>query len=149
MATRSNVKPPQRYVPFDKALSLEQLEGQSWGEPKYDSYVVRTSHDLRKKPIGHLTDEELRLALSQEVGLSFTVPVAVERLRAASFRSGDFYRGDMLNSLLKLPDASWSERPYWRNEAANVARLALATMTPVIPSDVAETCRKFVATAGQ
>jgi hypothetical protein len=35
--------------------SLEQLDGRRWGEPEFDSYVVRTCHALRRKPIGKLT----------------------------------------------------------------------------------------------
>ncbi len=29
--------------------TLEQLDKQDWGEPEYDSYLVKTCHQLRKK----------------------------------------------------------------------------------------------------
>lgn len=91
--------------------SIDQLEGCSWGEPDYDSYVVRTVHALRTKPLCTLTDEELRLALRQQVGLPWVIELAVERLHEDIFRAGDFHPGDILAAALKLPAQTWREQP--------------------------------------
>jgi hypothetical protein len=92
-------------------LSLEALEKKDWGGPTYGSYVVRTAHALRKKPLRDLTDEELRLALSQQIGLPWIVELAVERLSEDRFRIGDFYRGDVLVACLRLPPSFWADQP--------------------------------------
>jgi hypothetical protein len=89
--------------------TLEQLDGKKWGEPTYDSYVVRTAHAVRRKPIGSLTDEELRLAIGQQVGLEWLVPLALERLSQDPFRSGDFYDGDLLANVARVPQGYWAE----------------------------------------
>jgi hypothetical protein len=45
--------------------TIEQLEGQVWGESKYDSHVVTNSHRLRKKPIDQFSAEDLRFMIGQ------------------------------------------------------------------------------------
>lgn len=60
--------------------TLEELDGERWGEPTFDSYVVRTCHALRRKPLNTLTDEELRLAVGQGIGLEWLVPLMLQRL---------------------------------------------------------------------
>lgn len=89
------------------AKSLEALEGQRWGEPTYGSYVVTTSHALRTKPLQDLTDEELRLALSQQLGLPWMLELALQRLEQDPLRAGDFYPGDVLAAALRLPGEAW------------------------------------------
>ena len=92
-------------------LSLDALEQKDWGEQAFDSYVVRTAHALRKKPLRDLTDEELRLALSQQIGLRWIAELAVERLSENLFRAGDFYAGDVLVACLRLPSTFWASQP--------------------------------------
>lgn len=107
--------------------TLEQLEGADWGEPEYASYVVRTVHALRKKPLDALSDEELRLALSQCFGLPWIAELALLRLEEDPFRCGDFHPGDVLASTLRLPMDFWDAQPDLH------ARLkALATMVDAV-----------------
>lgn len=94
----------------DLSRSLTSLEEVDWGEPTYDSYVVRTIHALRRKSLSDLTNKELRLAISQEVGVPFILDLAFERLRANPLISGDFHMGDVLVSLLRASPAIWHER---------------------------------------
>jgi hypothetical protein len=53
--------------------NLDTLEGDEWGPPTYDSYLVATCHRLRKKPIGAFTVEDLRILIGQDVGTLFLV----------------------------------------------------------------------------
>lgn len=44
------------------ALSVEQIEQDWWGDPPADATcLVRTAHELRRKPVAWLTAEDLRL----------------------------------------------------------------------------------------
>lgn len=94
----------------DHERSLEELDGERWGEPPFDSYVVTTCHSMRKKPLASLTDEELRLVIGQGFSLEWLVPVALERLKENPLRSGDFHDGDLLANVLAIPSAWWETR---------------------------------------
>lgn len=106
---RSRTEPGRGPSYLDK--TLEQLERTAWGAPEYGSYVVRAIHALRQKPLLALSDEELRLALSQHVGLPWIAELAMQRLEEDPFRSGDFHRGDVLATLLRLPPDFWVGQP--------------------------------------
>jgi hypothetical protein len=36
---------------FDRSKSLQQLDGQEWGEPTFDSHLVNECHRLRRVPL--------------------------------------------------------------------------------------------------
>jgi CDI immunity proteins len=47
---------------FDDDWSLEQIEGDVWGGPASDATdLIARVHRLRRKPIGTLTAEDLRM----------------------------------------------------------------------------------------
>jgi len=101
--------------------TLEQLEDEDWGEPTYDSYLVRTIHALRRKSIREFSVEDLRITLNQNVGFEFLTPLALEQLEANPFASGDFYPGDLLVAVMRLPRDFWAAHP---NEATRMAAIA-------------------------
>lgn len=109
--------------------TLEELDGERWGEPTFDSYVVRTSHALRRKPLNTLIDEELRLAVGQGIGLEWLVPLMLRRLAEDPFRAGDFFEGDLLASLAHIPSSYWTEHPVEK------AVLATEIMTAALSDD--------------
>jgi hypothetical protein len=126
--------------------SLEQLEGEVWGEPDYDSYVVTTVHALRKKPLLLLSDEELRLSLSQKVGAPWILELAVRRLEEDPLRSGDFNPGDVLACALRLPEAAWSSQPMLRarpSAVVAVARRKVAGLEETDRSQITEALRHY------
>jgi hypothetical protein len=109
----------------ERWLSLEQLEGTSWGESPITSYVVTTSYALRRNPLEDATIEELRLAIGQppfERSLCYLIPLAVEHLRTNPMAQGDFYEGDLLKNVLEVPTSYWNEHPEQRNEVAAVVQ---------------------------
>jgi hypothetical protein len=55
---------------------------------------------LRRKPIGALTVEDLRLLIGQNIGLTHLLPPAVEILRADPMAAGDFCEGDLLSAVM-------------------------------------------------
>jgi hypothetical protein len=66
---------------------------------------------MRRKPLRDLTDEELRLAISQKMGLRFLMPLAVERLEADPLVTGDMYEGALLGVVLReAPTADLDEK---------------------------------------
>jgi hypothetical protein len=94
------------------AASLEEIEGDRWGPaPEASSRTVATVHQLRRRPIGALVIEDLRLLVSQKVGLDTVVPLALERLRENPLAEGDYYPGDLLAAVLGLPEEHWRDHP--------------------------------------
>lgn len=108
-------------VANDGNLTLEQIEGQVWADPPADaSHLVRTVHGLRHKPVGQLGAEDLRVLLSQQTGVDTLVPYALNMLEANPLAEGDYYPGDLLVAILKLP------AEYWRQHADQAGRVVQA-----------------------
>jgi hypothetical protein len=62
---------------------------------------------LRKVPIGQLGGEDLRLLITQGIGLPILVPLAPDLLEAQPLVEGACYRGGLLVSVLQLRDEFW------------------------------------------
>lgn len=92
-----------------KNLSLEQLENDFWEEPEFNSYVVQTAHNARKKPLSQLSDEEIRLLIGQKIGLKHLLPIAVEKLEENIMLEASLYEGDLLESVLRLDKLDWND----------------------------------------
>ncbi|GAA1029611.1 MULTISPECIES: contact-dependent growth inhibition system immunity protein [Amycolatopsis] len=94
------------------ASSLEQIENSDWGDPPADATrLIETVHRLRRKPIGLLTAEDLRLLLGQDVGVPILLPRALTMLEEDPLCEGDLYPGDLLASALRVPPSHWHARP--------------------------------------
>lgn len=71
--------------------------------------MVITSYKARQKPICELTDEEIRLLISQKIGLKYLLPIAVRMLQINPFMMITFYPGDLMNCLLTLDVEDWKD----------------------------------------
>jgi hypothetical protein len=105
--------------------SIEELEGDRWPEPKFDSHLVLECHRLRKLQLRLFTVENLRIMLGQDIGSRYLVPIALEHLEADPLVAGDFYPGDLLCAVLSLPREFWSANPELRTRVAAVAGRAV------------------------
>lgn len=117
-----------------RGKTLDELEGVVAGEPPYDSHLVRTIYALRKKPIGEFTTEDLRITIGQARGLPYLLPIALERLEADPLAEGDFYRGDLLMSVLAV-EPHWGGSAEVRARVRRVAERALERLARVRPAD--------------
>ena len=112
----------------ERNRSLQNLDGQDWGEAKFPSYLVRTCHALRRKPLRDFTVEDLRIMIGQNFSLEYLVPLAIERLQRDPLAAGDFYPGDLLGSVLKVKSSFWQRRPDLRQAVE-----ALVALMPDFP----------------
>ena len=103
---------------IDRSKSLQELDGDDWGEPTLDSHLVATCHRLRFKPINEFRVEDLRIMVGQSIGLEVLVPVAIEVLEINLFAEGDFYPGDLLETLISAPQPQ-----FWREHSGLARRL--------------------------
>jgi contact-dependent growth inhibition (CDI) system CdiI-like immunity protein len=103
-----------------RTKTLQELEGQDWGEPNFPSHLVTTCHALRRKPLRDFTVEDLRIMIGQNIGLQYLVPLAVEHLRRDPFVAGDFYEGDLLAAVLLVDLTFWHEQPQLRKAVQEI-----------------------------
>lgn len=92
-----------------KEKSLENLEKEYWGEPTYDSQLIKRCHLLRKKPIKDFEIEDLRIMIGQNIGLNFLIPIALDKLKDNVLAEGDFYEGDLLKAVLTCKKEFWNK----------------------------------------
>lgn len=96
----------------DGSQSLEQIEADPWGDAAPDaSTLVATVHRLRQAPIASLDAEALRLLVAQHVGLEVLVPRVLVQLQADPLLEGDYYAGDVLVAMLRVPTDYWAANP--------------------------------------
>lgn len=81
-------------------------------------------------PVDQLTPSQLRLLIGQRENCARLVPIALDLLREDPLLEVDFYPGDLLSALCRLPADHWSAHP---EDAAELGRLLDAT-----PPDLSE-----------
>lgn len=123
--------------------TLDELDPPAWGQPSFDSYLVRTCHELRKKRLVEMDAEDLRILIGQRIGLGFLLPYALNALERDPLAAGDFYPGDLLVSVLR---AICAERQYLSQYADRVEGVlgSLESDKVVIQRAVAEFRRNVV-----
>jgi hypothetical protein len=107
--------------PTDPRRSLDDLEPPGWGDPPPGSTrLVAVVHRLRRKAVGELTVEDLRVLIGQRVSLDRLVPLAIERLREDPFAGGDMYEGDLLAAVLCTETGFWRRNPALAEEVRSI-----------------------------
>jgi hypothetical protein len=108
----------------DVSKTLEQLDGQIWGEPEWQSHLVLECHRLRRVPLREFTPANLRIMIGQSIGLEYLVPLAMQLLSSDPLLDAELYAGDLLSALLRSDAAIWSAHPQWRAVFANIVESA-------------------------
>ena len=130
---------------FDRRKSLQELEQEAWGEPAFDSHLVTTVHQLRRKALAEFTVEELRILIGQNVSLPFLIPLALERLAEDPLAEGDFYPGDLLYAVLHVDEAFRAGHPEVVQRVCKIVERVRALLPSLDVSDrpkVAELLRE-------
>lgn len=87
--------------------TLEQLENEIWPTVFDVSFMISTCHNLRKKPIHQFDVEDLRLMISQKIGIAFLIPEALRKLDKNLFLEGHLYPGDLFEAVLSAGLNYW------------------------------------------
>ena len=100
---------------MDRSKTLEQLDGEDWGEPGYNSGLVTRVLSLRKKPLNEFTAGDLRIIIGQKFNLEELMPLAIEQLQNDILIEADLYPGDLLKSVLSAGGDYWQKhKNEWR-----------------------------------
>lgn len=118
-------------------MTLDQLEGVTWGPATFDSGLATTCHRLRTKPLGEYDVEDLRIMIGQSIGLPWLLPLAIDRLEENPWASGDHYPGDLLK-MTAGAKFSWITQPDLRERLRAVIERALRDLTPRPGTDEAD-----------
>lgn len=54
--------------------------------------------------------------IGQEIGLDYLIPLALETLEDNIFAEGNFYCGDLLDSVLKVGKRFWENNPIYKDD---------------------------------
>lgn len=114
---------------FEKSQSLQALEKDDWGEPTFDSNLVKECHRLRRVPLKDYTIEDLRIMIGQEIGLNYLVELAIEKLEQNPLAEGDYYAGDLLVNVLRVDSRFWSQFPVLNSKVSKIAEQAFEVPT--------------------
>ena len=107
-------------IQFDKTKSLQELEHKDWGEPNFDSHLVKECHRLRRIPLKDFTTEDLRIMIGQNIGLDHLIPLAIEKLKQNPLAEGNFYPGDLLVNVLRVDSNFWLKHSDIKMETAQI-----------------------------
>lgn len=111
---------------IDRSKSLQELEGADWGDPETaETTMIGRVLALRRRPLKDLSNGEVRLAITQQVGFPFVLELAIERLRPDPLLEADFYPGDVLAALVRLDEQDWAGRNDLREALAKLFRQAM------------------------
>ena len=90
-------------------LSLNQIAGANLASSEFGSGLVKRVTEACHVPIGGLTAAQIGLLIRQDIERSLLVPMAIEILEDNPLIETEFYPGDLLRTLLELPQEYWSE----------------------------------------
>ena len=95
--------------------SIESLEKKNFGPvPKDESSIVTRLWRLRQTPINEFEVDDIRFMILQGVGLTYLLIEAIVLLEKKLLTEGNYYEGDLLNSVLQLNRQQWGHvREHW------------------------------------
>lgn len=126
-----------------RSKSLQQLDGEDWGEPTFDSHLVTECHRLHRVPLRDFTVEDLRITIGQQVGLDYLIPLALERLKDDPFAEGAYYPCDLLVSVLGAEVRFWQSHPELRERVVAITERAMS-LFPTVPDIASKTVTRSV-----
>ena len=90
--------------------SIKQLEKDYSTDPsEFPTGLVENCYKYRKIPIEDLNIEQLRLLISQNIGIEYIIGIVLKTLERNVIAEGDLYEGDLLNAVSKIPSEFWNE----------------------------------------
>ncbi|NYI07302.1 contact-dependent growth inhibition system immunity protein [Allostreptomyces psammosilenae] len=125
-------------ISFDRQLSVEALEGDVWPDPPEGATgLVRSVHVLRRRPVGTLSPWDLARLVGQDIGLPWTLPLALEMLRDAAPKQAEtgYYDDELLTAVLTRKPDTWSAFPELAQEVEGILGM-LTGLSPYVQREV-------------
>lgn len=133
-----------RLLHLDRAL--DELDPPCWAPPGADATrLTRKVHELRRVPLGDLGPADLRTLISQQVGLSYVLPLAVRLLLDEPMLDAYFYEGDLLLAAVNAPGSAWDLFPDLASRLCDVIKALPDAAVAGLPRGAAEELTRFIA----
>jgi hypothetical protein len=126
--------------------TLDELDPPCWAPPGSDATrLVRKVHELRQVPLGELGPADLRTLISQQIALSYVLPLAVRLLLDEPMLDAYFYEGDLLLAAVNVPASAWDLFPDLGTRLRTVITTLPDAAVASLPRGTAEELTRFVA----
>jgi hypothetical protein len=113
--------------PTDLSLTLEQLTGHRMPRPAdAPTDMLKAIFSAHKKPLDQLSDEEIRLLVTQQDGFPYLLDLVWPQLEENPLLDCGMYPGDILSNLLRADESVWDDRPAYRARLKLLCNQALA-----------------------
>ncbi|MEU3829630.1 hypothetical protein GT045_12990 [Streptomyces sp. SID486] len=122
----------------DRRKTIEELDGDQWPEPpRHSTPLVLGVHALRRRAIKDLSVEDTRRLISQDVGLPWLLPVALDFLRETAPDEAEtgWYDDDLLSAALTRSESVWRDVPHLARHLDETVRM-LTDFSPYIRQEV-------------
>lgn len=108
-----NMKKEESLKELGEILEYEQYEinGSSIQQRTYKLFTVKLSK---------YTLDDIRFMIGQEVGLSYTIPIAIEELEKDLIIETSYYKGDLLKIILLVNSEYWLNNQILKNKITNL-----------------------------
>jgi hypothetical protein len=125
--------------------TIAELDAAGWPDEAgaSTSFLVRRCLELRHKELAAFTVEDLRIMLGQRIAVEVLLPLAVAVLLETPDAEGDYYPGDLLVVVARLPRTVWADRPDEHRALAAAAR----SLLPHLPSTTHADLQPFIDSA--
>lgn len=121
--------------------SIEELEKDYWvTPPSFQTELVKSVFFLRKKPLIDFDSNDLRILISQNIGLKYLVPKAISRLEENVLEEALYYPGDLLFALLNIDHTFWLQDDFEKNHFVSLVKKSKPNIidSVVINDDIRE-----------
>ena len=140
----------------NKNATIELLENDYWISPSiFPTDLVRKVFLLRKKSLSDLDSNDLRILISQNVGLKYVVSIAIETLEKNLLEEAFYYPGDLLVAVLDIPTDYWKENNLEKNKIISLLQKSKAFLIEKFDEDdeidqgILKSIEKFILSAGE
>ncbi len=100
--------------------SLDEIEGSNQKYCNLSSGLIEKCMVARTRKIKELSAEEVRILMSQNIGLEYIVPFSLDILEKEPLIFGGLYKGDLLVALLNVDKSFWIKNPKWNNRLMEI-----------------------------
>lgn len=102
------------HIDFDRSKSLQELEGEDWGEPRPKiawSNLVQRVYKMRRLPVESLTVRDIETLLGQGLSLKYVMPVAMDLLQEDPWEDDGFLLHAVLGDSSGCKVEFWQQHP--------------------------------------
>jgi CDI immunity proteins len=120
--------------------TIEELENDFWPEPSaYPTGLIKDVHSIRKKKLVEMDSNDVRLLISQNIGLEYLIPKAIKILRVNVLEDALYYPGDLLTAVLSIKNEYWIEHTLEKEDVTKLifdSKVSISSTTEIYDKEI-------------